>query len=65
MKDTECEIIEIISPAGCENYFREVAAAWGDRDRYAQINARYVLDMDFDSVPVFANGSASRCHRFK
>lgn len=26
--DTPCEIIEIISPAGFENYFREVAAAW-------------------------------------
>lgn len=26
MKDTECEIIGIISPAGCENCFREVAA---------------------------------------
>ena len=51
MKDTECEIIEIISPAGFENYFREVAATWGDRDRFAQINAKYALDMDFDSVP--------------
>jgi hypothetical protein len=51
MKDTECEIIGIISPAGCENCFREVAATWGDRDRFAQINAKYVLDMDFDSVP--------------
>lgn len=49
--DTECEIIEIISPAGFENYFREVAAAWGDVEQFAQINQKYDLDMDFDSVP--------------
>ena len=49
--DLPCEIIEVISPAGFENYFREVAAAWGDLKRFAQINAKYSLDMDFDSVP--------------
>ena len=49
--DTPCEIIEIISPAGFENYFREVADAWGDVARFQQINAKYGLDMDFDSVP--------------
>jgi mannose-6-phosphate isomerase-like protein (cupin superfamily) len=49
--DTPCEIIEVISPAGFENYFREVAAAWGDLERFKQINARYALDMDFESVP--------------
>ena len=46
-----CEIIEVISPAGFENYFREVAAAWGDVARFARINERYQLEMDFDSVP--------------
>lgn len=49
--DDPCEIIEIISPAGFEDYFREVAAAWGDVEAFAAINARYELDMDFDSVP--------------
>jgi mannose-6-phosphate isomerase-like protein (cupin superfamily) len=49
--DTPCEIIEIISPAGFENYFREVAAAWGNLDKFAEINRKYSLDMDFDSVP--------------
>jgi mannose-6-phosphate isomerase-like protein (cupin superfamily) len=49
--DTPCEIIEVISPAGFENYFREVAAAWGDLQRFAEINAKYSLEMDFDSVP--------------
>jgi mannose-6-phosphate isomerase-like protein (cupin superfamily) len=49
--DEPCEIIEIISPAGFENYFREVAAAWGDVAKFAEINKKYSLDMDFDSVP--------------
>ena len=49
--DAPCEIIEIISPAGFENYFREVAAAWGDLEKFAQINERYFLEMDFGSVP--------------
>jgi mannose-6-phosphate isomerase-like protein (cupin superfamily) len=46
-----CEIIEIISPAGFENYFREVAASWGNVDRFAEINQKYSLEMRFDSVP--------------
>jgi mannose-6-phosphate isomerase-like protein (cupin superfamily) len=49
--DTPCRIIEVISPSGFENYFREVAEHWGDRDAFARINAKYDLDMDFDSVP--------------
>lgn len=46
-----CEIIEVISPAGFENYFREVAAAWGDVAKFAAINEKYHLEMDFESVP--------------
>lgn len=49
--ETPCHIIEIISPAGFEEYFREVAAAWGDLERFAQINEKYNLEMDFASVP--------------
>jgi mannose-6-phosphate isomerase-like protein (cupin superfamily) len=49
--DTPCEIIEIISPAGFENYFREVAAAWGDVSKFVEINRKYSLDMDFESIP--------------
>lgn len=55
--DTECEIIEIISPAGFENFFREVAASWGDIEKFAQINDKYSLEMDFESV-------AGLCERF-
>lgn len=55
--NTPCHIIEVISPAGFEEYFREVAAAWGDAERFAEINARYNLEMDFESVPAL-------CKRF-
>jgi mannose-6-phosphate isomerase-like protein (cupin superfamily) len=55
--DAPCEIIEVISPAGFENLFRELAAGWGDRERFATILARYQLKMDFDSVPAL-------CQRF-
>ena len=49
--DVPCEIIEVISPAGFENYFREVAAAWGDMQRFAAINETFALEMQFESVP--------------
>jgi mannose-6-phosphate isomerase-like protein (cupin superfamily) len=49
--DEPCEIIEVISPAGFENFFREVAAEWGDIDAFARINKKYSLDMKFESVP--------------
>jgi mannose-6-phosphate isomerase-like protein (cupin superfamily) len=55
--DTPCYIVEVISPAGFENYFREVAAAWGDLEQFARINEKYSLSMDFESVPRL-------CHRF-
>ncbi len=49
--DTPCEIIEVISPGGFEDFFREIAAAWGDVAAFAAISERYSLDMDFASVP--------------
>lgn len=49
--ETPCEIIEVISPGGFEDFFREVAAAWGDLERFAEINAKYELQMKFESVP--------------
>lgn len=49
--DEPCEIIEVISPAGFEDFFREVAASWGDLAKFAEINAKYALEMDFASVP--------------
>lgn len=32
--ETPCEIIEVISPAGFENYCREVAESWGDMAKF-------------------------------
>ncbi len=54
--DTPCEIIEIISPAGFENFFRELAEVYAtdgepDLSRFADLCTRYALDMDPESVP--------------
>ncbi|MER8388022.1 cupin domain-containing protein [Mesorhizobium sp. M1380] len=49
--DTQCEIIEVISPAGFENYFRELAVIWPDRTKSGELLRKYELDMDFDSIP--------------
>lgn len=55
--DLPCEIIEVISPAGFENFFHELADVWGDMERVAALSKKYCLDMDFSSVPVL-------CERF-
>ena len=55
--DTPCRIIEVISPAGFQNYFREVAEAWGDVERFAAISEKNALEMDFESV-------SELCERF-
>lgn len=54
--DTPCEIIEIISPAGFEDFFRELAdvyAGGGEPDLalFAELCSRYGLEMDPGSVP--------------
>lgn len=55
--DEPCEVIEVIAPGGFEDYFREVTAAWGDVEAFAALNAKYDIEMDFDSVPAL-------CERF-
>ena len=59
-----CRIIEVISPAGFEGYFREVAAVFEDArgdlpdlERLAAADERYDVVTDFDSV-------TDLCHRF-
>lgn len=49
--DTPCRIIEVISPGGFEDFFREVAAAWGDVEAFVAIARKYALDMELESVP--------------
>lgn len=46
--DSPCHIIEIISPAGFENYFREIAETSGDVQRVKHINQKYSLEMPGD-----------------
>jgi mannose-6-phosphate isomerase-like protein (cupin superfamily) len=49
--DTPCHVIEIVSPAGFERYFSDVADVGGDPARLPEINRQYGIDMDFASVP--------------
>jgi mannose-6-phosphate isomerase-like protein (cupin superfamily) len=51
--ETPCEIIEIIAPAGFEDFFRELAEVFGSGDpaRMGELCGRYGLDMDPASVP--------------
>ena len=46
--DTTCRILEIISPAGFERYFDEVADGAAPR---AELAERYGLDVDLDRIP--------------
>ncbi len=51
-------LLEMISPAGFENYFRELAPllAAANRDEAAieDVVSRYELDIDFGSIPILA-----------
>jgi mannose-6-phosphate isomerase-like protein (cupin superfamily) len=48
--DVLCEIIEVISPGGFEDYFRELREIWPDRTKAALVRKKYELEMDLDSV---------------
>jgi quercetin dioxygenase-like cupin family protein len=56
--DEPARLLELISPAGFENYFRELAPllASEERDEAAigEVVARHDLDIDFDTIPVLA-----------
>jgi quercetin dioxygenase-like cupin family protein len=56
--DESARLLEIISPAGFENYFRELAPllAAPERDEAAiwEVVRRYELEIDFDTIPVLA-----------
>jgi gentisate 1,2-dioxygenase len=53
--DEPCRILEIISPAGFEHFFQELSDMGGalkaDPERLAELNERYGLEMQPDSVP--------------
>lgn len=56
--DEPARLLELISPAGFEGYFRELAPllAAADRDEAAigAVVSRYDLDIDFATIPVLA-----------
>ena len=56
--DEPARLLEIISRAGFENYFREMAPLLGSPQRdeaaVAAVAARYGLDMDFSTIPLLA-----------
>jgi len=62
--DAPARILEIISPAGFENYFRELGAELlngaPDPQRLAALCASYELDMDLSSVPSLIQRSGVR-----
>ena len=55
--DEPCHIIEVISPAGFEHYFEELATALGNLERMAEVRQKYQLEVDISSVPAL-------CERF-
>ena len=53
--DEPCRILEIIAPAGFEDFFKELVdmggVAGADPETLGALNARYGLEMDPDSIP--------------
>jgi len=53
--DEPCRILEIISPAGFEQFFRELSDLGGamnaDPDEFTRLRERYALEMRPESVP--------------
>jgi mannose-6-phosphate isomerase-like protein (cupin superfamily) len=53
--DEPCRILEIISPAGFEQFFRELSDLGGamnaDPDEFARLSERYAVEMRPESVP--------------
>lgn len=58
--DESARLLEIISPSGFEHYFVELSKLFathgGERpDLFVELNDRYGLKMDFDSVPALVD----------
>ena len=56
--DEPARMLELISPAGFENYFRELApllaAAARDEEAIGEVVSRYGLEIDFATIPLLA-----------
>ena len=65
--DEPARLLEIISPAGFEKYFRDIApllaAPEPDEAAIGEIVARYDLDIDFGTIPVLAERHGLRMER--
>jgi hypothetical protein len=46
-----CRTVEIVSPAGFQRYFQDLAEIGGDMTQLARLNGHYAIDMDLDSIP--------------
>ena len=49
--DTPCHIIEVISPAGFEDAFRELAEALDEPEELSGTDEKWANEMDSESVP--------------
>lgn len=65
-RDEPCRLLEIISPAGFENYFEELAGTLSqlppDLVALGELAKRYDLDLDPASVPVLVEAHGLRTH---
>jgi hypothetical protein len=57
--DRQARLLEIISPAGFERYFEEMAPLLNreggpDVEALQQLQVKYSLEMDFSSIPALA-----------
>lgn len=56
--DEPARLLDVISPSGFENYFRELAPLLAARERdeaaIGEVVARYRLEIDFDTIPLLA-----------
>lgn len=59
--ETPARLVEVITPAGFEHYFEEMAQLFAeaqggppDAERAAEVCAKYSLDLDFSSIPVLS-----------
>lgn len=48
--ETECRLLEFVTPAGFERYFADLARIAGNEERMEQLNQRYQVVMDFGSI---------------
>lgn len=49
--DTPCHIIEVISPAGFEDAFREWAEEIDDSEEPSERDEKYAIDLNWESIP--------------